>query len=261
MEKNPDTIIIWGLHPVEEALLRAPSAVKAVYHLPSFGKKKAQKRLLGLVRRAGLRASRLPDFHAFAIPSGAVHQGVAAVVKPIWDRDLSWLLSRIRQKMEAGAVAGDRAPLVVVLDRLEDPQNLGAAIRSSTAFRADAVVIPSRRGSPVTGAVVKASAGTIFSARVCRVGNLVRALEAMIDAGLMAAALEGGSSMAVSDADLRPALALVTGAEGRGIRKGVSALCRISVRIPISRQVESLNASAALAVALYEVNRQRALHL
>ncbi len=238
---------------MEEALVKAPQAVRAIYHLPSFGKKKAQKRLLSLAKRAGVPIGPLQDFHAFGLPRGVVHQSVAAAVEPIWERDLSWLLSRLGEK--------GRPALVVILDRLEDPQNLGASIRSSAAFGADAVVIPSRRGAPVTGTVVKASAGTIFSSRICRVGNLAKALSAMKEAGLWAMALEGRAEQTIDEADLTRPIALVVGAEGRGIRKGISGLCQMAARIPIARAVESLNASVALAVALYEVNRQRAASL
>jgi len=144
-----------------------------------------------------------------------------------------------------------------VLDSITDPQNLGAIIRSAHALGAHGVVVGKDRAAGVTGAVAKVSAGAVEHCKVARVVNLSRALEELKQAGLWIAAADPASKATVWNAKLDGPLALVVGAEGEGVRKGVLDHCDFRLSIPMAGQVASLNASVSAAILLYEVVRQR----
>ncbi len=250
-----DGLLIFGIHPVREALSVAPSAVEVIYCLPTFGRKKAQKALLNLARSRGARVEEVRDFHGLSITSGTVHQGIAAIVQPVWEISQDQLLSDLQALLSRGIAT--EFPVLVMVDSLTDPQNLGAIIRSSVAFGAYAVVVPSRKSAPVTGAVVKASAGIIFSARVCRIHSILTIMDRFHEMGILIAGLDGRATEPIYSMDFTGPVAVVVGAEDRGIRKSVARQCAVLASIPLAPQVDSLNASAALAIALYEVKRQR----
>jgi 23S rRNA (guanosine2251-2'-O)-methyltransferase len=148
-------------------------------------------------------------------------------------------------------------PLIVVLDGVQDPHNLGAIIRSAYVLGAHGVVIPEHRAAAITPAVTKSSAGATERMRIARVANLLRAIDGLRERGLrvLAAAADRGKSLA--EADLRGPLALVVGAEGRGLREAVARRADGLLRIPQRGHIASLNASVAGAILLYEVLRKR----
>ena len=148
-------------------------------------------------------------------------------------------------------------PLIVVLDGIQDPHNLGAIIRSAHMLGAHGIVIGKDRAAQVTGAVAKASAGAIEHMRVARVVNLGRALEALKEAGAWMVAADPHAQQEIWDAKLGGPLALVVGSEGAGIREGILNHCDFRVRIPTAGRVGSLNASVSTALVLYEISRQR----
>jgi 23S rRNA (guanosine2251-2'-O)-methyltransferase len=158
----------------------------------------------------------------------------------------------------AAAEASGRPPLVVLLDGVEDPHNLGAVVRSAHALGAHGVVLPRDRAAGVTPAAAKASAGAVEHVAIVRVTNLVRALEELKEAGLWAVGAVPEGERDIASVDLRGPTALVLGGEGQGIRPLVQRTCDHLVRIPMLGRVGSLNASAAAAIALYEAVRQRA---
>ncbi len=184
------------------------------------------------------------------VTSGAVHQGLALVVPPYQYADPQDLLD--------SAVAAGSGGLLVALDGVTDPHNLGAIVRSAAAFGAQGVVIPERRSAGMTATAWKTSAGAAARIPVARATNLTRALKSFAAAGLRVVGLEGEADVSLDQFDdATEPLVLVVGAEGKGLSRLVSETCDALVRIPMSGAVESLNASVATAVVLAEIARRR----
>jgi 23S rRNA (guanosine2251-2'-O)-methyltransferase len=180
------------------------------------------------------------------LTGGALHQGLALRVRPYDYAHPDDLLAR--------AADAGQLPLIVALDGVTDPRNLGAVARSAAAFGAHGVVVPSRRGAGVTAGAWKASAGALARVPVARAANLARALASYRDAGVFVAGLDAAGDTSVRDLELATApLALVVGSEGRGLSRIVAQACDVLVRIPIAARTESLNAGVAAGIALYEV--------
>ena len=180
------------------------------------------------------------------LTGGALHQGLALRVRPYDYAHPDDLLAR--------AADAGQLPLIVALDGVTDPRNLGAVARSAAAFGAHGVVVPSRRGAGVTAGAWKASAGALARVPVARAANLARALASYRDAGVFVAGLDAAGDTPVRDLELATApLALVVGSEGRGLSRIVAQACDVLVRIPITARTESLNAGVAAGIALYEV--------
>jgi 23S rRNA (guanosine2251-2'-O)-methyltransferase len=184
------------------------------------------------------------------ITGGAIHQGVALTLPPYQYADPADLLDT--------AYAAGEAPLVVALDGVTDPRNLGAVVRSSAAFGAHGVVVPERRSAGMTAGAWKTSAGAAARLPVAKATNLARQLRAYQDAGLFVVGLDSTGDIEIADvAALAEPLCLVVGSEGDGMSRVVTQACDLVVRIPITREVESLNAGVAAGVALYEIARAR----
>jgi 23S rRNA (guanosine2251-2'-O)-methyltransferase len=183
------------------------------------------------------------------LPPGAVHQGMALLGEPLQEPDLRDFLDHLDEGVDAR---------VVVLDQASDPRNVGAVIRSAAAFGARAVVVQERHSPEATGALAKAASGALEFVPLIRVTNIARSLETMKQARFWCLALDASAFRTV--ADVRPAsrLAIVIGAEGKGLRRLVQASCDESVRIPISDAIKSLNVSVAAAIVLYEFAKVKA---
>ena len=180
------------------------------------------------------------------LTGGALHQGLALRVRPYDYAHPDDLLAR-------AADAGE-LPLIVALDGVTDPRNLGAVARSAGAFGAHGVVVPARRGAGVTAGAWKASAGALARVPVARAANLARTLASYQDAGLFVAGLDAAGDTPVRDLELATSpLVLVIGSEGRGLSRIVARTCDVLVRIPIAARTESLNAGVAAGITLYEV--------
>jgi 23S rRNA (guanosine2251-2'-O)-methyltransferase len=177
------------------------------------------------------------------LTGGALHQGLALRVRPYRYAHPDDLLTR--------AADAGQLPLIVALDGVTDPRNLGAVARSAAAFGAHGVVVPSRRGAGVTAGAWKASAGALARVPVARAANLARALASYRDAGVFVAGLDAAGDTPVRDLELATA-------EGRGLSRIVAQACDVLVRIPIAARTESLNAGVAAGIALYEVAAVRA---
>lgn len=178
------------------------------------------------------------------------HQGVAVEASAYPYVPLDELVLRVRRDAPP--------PLVLLLDQLQDPQNLGALLRTADAVGADGVVIPSRRSASVTPAAVRASAGAAEHVPVTVVTNLVRTLVRLRDTGLWFTGLEAApDAPPYTDLDFRGPTGLVIGSEGTGLRRLVRESCDFLARVPLHGTVSSLNASVASAVVMYEVKRQR----
>ncbi len=184
------------------------------------------------------------------LTDGALHQGLALVVAPYDYAHPDDLLRRALEHPEP--------PLLVALDGVTDPRNLGAVIRSAAAFGGHGVVVPERRAAGLTASAWKASAGTAARVPVARATNLVRTLKAYSDAGVSVVGLAADGELSLDDLELATEpLCVVVGSEGRGLGRLVGETCDVLVRIPMVAETESLNASVAAAVTLAEVARRR----
>ena len=198
--------------------------------------------LAAVAREAGVPVRVRPRAELDDRAGGVLHQGVLAVAPPFAYASLADL----------------RGDLVVVLDGITDPQNLGAIARSAEAAGAAGLVLPKRRSAHVTPAVEKAAAGALSWLEVAVVPNLVRALADLAERGLWSVGLAGEAGETIWECRLLDGpTALVVGAEGAGLSRLVAERCDATARIPLAGSVESLNASAAAAVALFEVQRRR----
>ncbi len=180
----------------------------------------------------------------------AVHQGLAMKVPPYEYADAHDLVDQ--------AHAGAEVPLLVALDSVTDPRNLGAVVRSAGAFGAHGVVVPERRAAGMTASAWKTSAGAAARVPVARATNLTRQLKEFQQQGLMVAGLDAEGTVDISELELATEpLVLVVGSEGKGLSRLVSETCDVLVRIPMSATTESLNAGVAAGIALYEIDRLR----
>jgi 23S rRNA (guanosine2251-2'-O)-methyltransferase len=183
--------------------------------------------------------------------SRAVHQGIAMRV-PAYE------YAHPDDLTQAASDAGEPA-LIVALDGITDPRNLGAVVRSAAGFGAHGVVVPERRAAGMTAAAWKSSAGAAARIPVARATNLTRQLKTYAESGLMIAGLAADGEVALHDLDLADGpLVLVIGSEGKGLSRLVAQTCDVRVTIPMAAELESLNASVAAAIALYEIARKRA---
>ncbi len=230
--------IIYGTRPVVEALRSKRREVREVVDATK------DEEIATLAAARGIRVRRAPKYEVEKLAPGAVHQGVAARVGPYPYSGLAEILA-----------APD--PLVLVLDGVTDPRNLGAVLRAADGAGVSGVVIPKDRAVGVTPAAVKASAGASEHVPVARETNLRRALEKMKEAGVWAYAAEGGAATTYTELDLSGPVAFVLGSEGRGLRRLVREGCDGAVSIPMLGAVSSLNVSVAAAVLLFEARRQR----
>lgn len=241
--------VVYGVNPVRE-LLRAEGEGPSELWLAEGGTRSAAfAELERLARERGAKVRSAPRAKLDRLAGTDRHQGVAAVVADFRYAELDELLSTI------GTAA--TPPLLVVLDGVEDPHNLGAIIRSTHALGGDGVVIPRDRAVGVTAAVAKASAGAVERCRVARVVNVAKTIEALKEAGVWSVALSQDADRPLGEVDLRGPVALVLGSEGEGIRPLVRRSCDLQATIPMAGDLESLSVSASAAIALYEAARQR----
>ena len=230
--------VIYGVRPVIEALHSDRREVFEV--LDAVGEKSVASK--AAVKRVPVK--RVSRQRIEELARGGAHQGVAARVGPYPYSSLKEILATTE-------------PLVIVLDSVTDPHNLGAVLRAADGAGASGVVLPKDRAVGVTSAAVKASAGASEHVPVARETNLRRALEKMKEAGMWVYALEEAEATAYTDLELSGPVAFVLGSEGRGIRRLVREGCDGAVSIPMRGAVSSLNVSVAAAVLLYEALRQR----
>ncbi|MBU6390264.1 23S rRNA (guanosine(2251)-2'-O)-methyltransferase RlmB [Patescibacteria group bacterium] len=230
-----EKIFIYGRHAVEEALRNSPDTVSELF-LENVGGDSA---LFALAKALGISLTRRMPREI----SMEVHQGIAASV-------LLPKLMRSYADFAASLKIGPDTSLVV-LDELQDPQNVGAIIRSAAAFGVSGVLIPERRGAQVTGAAVKASAGMVFSIPLISIGNVNTAVRDLKERGFFAYGLAGGAKYVVTKEEFVLPSLFIIGAEAEGIREKTRELCDKLLSIPMSPKCESLNAAAAASVAFY----------
>lgn len=176
------------------------------------------------------------------LPADCLHQGIALQTSPLPDISLE----------KCCRVEGEKSHLVLLLDQVTDPHNVGAIIRSAAAFGARAIISTDRHSPPESGTLAKSASGALEALPWVRVTNLSRALDELAEMGYWRLGLDGTAELSIRDADFGNNIALVMGAEGKGLRKGTIEHCDALIKLPISRSVESLNVSNAAAIALYE---------
>ena len=243
--------LVAGRNSVLEAL-RAKIPATALYVAARVEMDDRVREIISIANKRGLPVMEImrPELERM-VGSDTVHQGVAIKV-PAYE------YAHPRDLLDAAIAAGD-TPLLVALDGVTDPRNLGAIIRSTAAFGGNGVIVPSRRSVGVTAAAWKTSAGAAARCRVAMATNLAAAITELKKAGVFVIGLDGGGTTLLPNLDLadRPLL-IVVGSEGSGLSRLVTEKCDAIVSIPISAATESLNAGIAASVALYEVARVRA---
>ncbi|MBK3804377.1 23S rRNA (guanosine(2251)-2'-O)-methyltransferase RlmB [Azospirillum brasilense] len=243
-------VLLYGLHPVSAAWLNPERRIHRLIATEAgraaLEPVLAQAKARGL-QRPGLMPADRNDLDRM-LPPGAVHQGVAVDVAPLDEIGIEDLC------VEADS---DPSALVVILDQVTDPHNVGAILRSASAFGAKAVVVTERNAPETTGALAKSASGALESVPLVRVTNLARALADLQQAGFWTVGLAESGKSTLAQCNLTGRTALVLGAEGAGLRRLTMERCDIVARLPTQGPVGSLNVSNAAAVALYEVARLR----
>src|SRR5260370_31902331 len=234
---------ICGIHAVYEALASRGMPIERI-HIAREAHSARLKEILELARQRDVPIRKEERSVLDRMAEGTVHQGVIAITAALSYADFDVLFK-------------PEKPLIVVLDGVEDPHNLGAVIRTAEACNASGVLLPERHSAPLSTTVVKASAGASAYVPVVRIKNLVNGIDALKGRGLWVVGVDPAGSRAWTEFDYTGPVALVLGGEHRGLRRLVGEHCDVLVRIPMLGNIASLNISVAAAVVLYEVVRQR----
>jgi 23S rRNA (guanosine2251-2'-O)-methyltransferase len=240
--------LVFGLHSVTALLERRAPEVQEVWVLAERRDRRLG-RIVDLAARRGLPLHEVDKATLDRMAEGARHQGVVARFEgrpPLGEPDIDPLLDQVTGH-----------PLILVLDGVQDPHNLGACLRTAEAAGAHLVILPKDRAVGVTPTVRKVASGAADLVPVATVPNLARVLDGLVRRGITVAGLDADGTTDLHMADLRGALALVLGAEGGGLRRLTRESCSRLLRIPMFGTVESLNVSVAAGVCLFEVARQR----
>lgn len=239
---------LWGVHPVLAALANPNRQCHRLLATAETVRVHAAE----LDRLA--KARRLPGVETVArndldqwLPDGAVHQGIAVSVDPLPAMDIADLVDLAEVRDTA---------VIMVLDQVTDPHNVGAVVRSAAAFGAIGVVMQDRNAPDETGTLAKSASGALERLPLVKTINLARALEELKQAGFWIAGMAGEATQTLAEAKLSGKIALVMGSEGEGMRRLTREHCDYLVKLPQTDLVESLNVSNAAAVALYELNRR-----
>jgi 23S rRNA (guanosine2251-2'-O)-methyltransferase len=240
--------LLYGIHPLCEALSAGRRKIKRIFVSKGRGTKGIQALLKG-ARDGGIPVEyKAPDYFRSRL-GGCVHQGVAADVGKFSLEDENTILEK--------AETDGELPLILALDGIEDPQNLGSLVRTALGMGFHGVVLPKARVAPLSPAVSKASAGAMEHMLFARVSNLVGALQRFKKDGLWIVGAHGGSAQAADQVDFNMGIVLVIGGESKGIRPLVRKTCDYLVSVPQKKIVNSFNAAVAGAIVMYEITRQR----
>lgn len=244
---DQDTTYIYGIHPVLEALKKEKPGVEKVFVRDGMKSQKINE-IYEAASSKRVPVKSVPGSKLFELVGKVNDQGVVAELSQVSYQDFDeWLA-------EADLSAN---PIVLLLDEIEDTHNFGAILRSAAAAGAAAVIVPKHRQAPVNATVYKTSAGTAGMVPIIRVTNLNQTVYALKDNGFWIAALDAGGNQDIWDATFDRPMGLIIGSEGQGIRKKTLELSDFKLRIPMSNNVESLNASVSAALLMYEILRQK----
>ena len=244
---------IYGLLPVLEALRARRRRITRIVIAAGANPARLNE-LLDAARRAGIAVEKRDRRAMDDLTRGANHQGVIAFAAP-------QTAGNAYVPVDAILDALPPTPLLVLLDGIEDPHNLGAILRSCEGAGVDGVFLPEHRAAGLTETVAKTSAGAVEYLRIARVTNLVPLIADLQERGLQVVGVEGGADTTYSHFDLASPLALVLGSEGKGLRRLVREKCDAIVSIPMRGRINSLNVSVAAGVVLFEALRQREARL
>ena len=236
---------IYGINPVAEALGSSRCRMREIWVAYGRGLKGLED-VIGVAESKGIPMRKVERSQLDSLTKNAPHQGVAGFIDQFHYADLDEVLQ---------GKEGD--PFLLVLDGIEDPGNLGALIRTADACGVWGVIIPKDRAAGITPAVAKSSAGAVFHIPLVRVTNIASTISKLKERGIWVAGAAAEAPTQIYDHDLAIPLAVVIGGEGRGIRPLVKRGCDLLASIPLQGKVNSLNASVAGAIILYEVLRQR----
>lgn len=237
---------IVGRNAVREAL-RSGRTVQRLF-ITNDKVQGSLQEIIGLAKDKGIELRRVDDKQLSKYADGVVHQGVVALAAPVKFADLGEVLQNW---------SSDKAPLLILLDGIEDPHNMGAIIRTAECCGATAVLIPKRHTAPINATVAKTSAGALESIPLVQVGNVAQTIEELKKQGfwVLGAHMEGQQTL--YQANLTSPLVLVIGNEGKGLSRLTKERCDFLVTIPMYGRINSLNASVAAAILMYEAVRQR----
>lgn len=248
MKKTNELETVWGVHPVLELLRTNPKQVKRLEVLNGRQSPKVAE-IVELAKKLGIGIKPVSEFRLPASADKVSHQGICAFITPYPTVSLDELFKKI-EAQEAPAI-------LVALDSIQDPHNLGAIIRSASAAGAIGVILPKDRAASLNATVAKASAGAIAHMAVCPVTNLSDTIKKLQKKGFWIFGAAGEASQSLYEADLTGPVCLVIGGEKNGIRPLVREHCDFLLSIPMAGSLDSLNASVAAGIMLFEAKRQR----
>jgi len=248
-EETESQDIIYGCHSVLSAL-QSSRQLNRIWIITKHRYDPRFHSLLEAAKGNGTVIDEVPPTRLDQLAQGGNHQGIIAQVSPYTYLELGDLIAQAKEKSPN--------PVLVILDGITDPQNLGAIIRTTEAIGAQGVIIPQRRAAAITSTVMKVSTGALEHLPVARVVNLNRALEELQSSGFWIYGMATKSGKSLHSIDLKGAIGLVVGSEGDGLSLLTQRSCDELLSISLSGHTASLNASVAAAIALYEIYRQRA---
>jgi 23S rRNA (guanosine2251-2'-O)-methyltransferase len=238
--------LVWGIHPVYELLAARPRSIHEILIQKGKTSRKLQD-IIDLARKEQLKVKFTAQFRI----SGSRqmnHQGVIARIMPF---------ATLNEEAFLALLAQSKTPFVLALDSIQDPHNLGAIIRSASAAGVTGLIVPKDRSAPLSGTVAKISAGALAHLPVCQSTNFVRMLQKLKEQGIWVYGTIKKGGVSIYQADFSGPLCLVIGGEEKGIRPLVQEQCDFKVTIPMQRELDSLNASVAAGIIMFEIVRQK----
>ena len=250
--KSPAQQFITGRNAVLESLQGGPNPVEKVL-LSKGASGTAIQQIRSVAEKGGVPVQWVPDMRLEALVSGVNHQGAVAIVAEVAYRDVDDMLQEIA--VDVDEVRATK-PFIVALDRIEDPQNFGAILRSVVGVGAAGVIVPGKGMAPVNAHAIKTSAGAALQIPIARTADLAATLESLKERGYWIAGADGSGDTTVWAMDWDRPLVLVIGNEHSGMSTAVKAVCDYLVNIPIPGNIESLNASVAAGILLFAARTQ-----
>jgi 23S rRNA (guanosine2251-2'-O)-methyltransferase len=246
-----DKVYLYGKHALREALMAKPASVQKVF-LDSNAE--GDKEITALLKQHGMAFSPMKGEAGAKVGSDAVHQGVIAVINV---EKLYTPLEEVLKLFDPSTSSGQEPahPCFVLLDELHDPHNVGAIIRSAAAFGASAILMPEHNQSPITGTVIKTSAGMVFRIPIVKIGNVNQTVRLLKEKHMWSYGLVMDGDTTLQKAEFDSPTLIIVGNESDGIREKTLELCDVKLTIPMDPNCESLNASVAASVVLYEWSR------
>ncbi len=242
---NNHSCILYGRHPVISAIANQQRLINTIF---------CTKENCEELKKTCLQAQRDTNIIKIIdkkeieqlLPRDSVHQGFAAKVQPLPEYSIEEICDLAQNQNDCH---------ILILDQVTDPQNIGAIIRSCVAFNTLALIVQDKNSPAESGTMAKASAGMIEYLPICRVTNLSRAIEQLKQVGFWTIGMDGYATSTIGEIKKGGKNAIIMGSEGKGMRRLVEESCDITVRLPISPKVESLNVSTAAAIVLYEISK------